>query len=86
MNEKHVWGGNTFSSQTDRGERKAEQSGGFGFGAAMSRFGGGSSHISKSMEDVFDLPKENTYGKGFSSPSPNMGKTFTVQKQEGLSY
>ncbi len=86
VNEKNVWGGNTFSSQTDRGERKAEQSGGFGFGAAMSRFGGGSSHISKSMEDVFDLPKRNTYGKGFSSPSPNMGKTFTVQKQEGLSY
>ena len=62
-------------------------SGGFGFGAAMSRFGQGSGRTSpKSMEDVFDLPKKNTYGKGFSSPTPSMGKAFTVQKQDGLSY
>lgn len=38
------------------------------------------------MEDVFDLPKKHTYGKGFSASAPSMGKTFTLQKQEGLSY
>ena len=61
-------------------------SGGFGFGSAMSRFGGGFQKAASAMEGVFDLPKKNTYGKGFSTPGTAMGKTFTVKKQEGLSY
>ena len=75
---------NKASAYTQTG--KSISSGGFGFGSAMSRFGGGFQKTASSMEGVFDLPKKNTYGKGFSTPGTAMGKTFTVNKQEGLSY
>ncbi len=88
------------SSAAKSGLGFGKAAGGFGFQSALSRFGSGASQSGRlgSADGIFDLSKKNAYGGGFSGSVPParsatsaskeapLGKSFTVNKQDGLDY